>query len=151
MNKWIVFQLLNHVWLFETSWTAAHQASLSSTISWSLLKFMSIESVMPSNHLILCHPPLLLPSVFPSIRAFPNDTFQLYVAHNTRISILSGGSPQAPCHQTQVGDRFLDWSFWGPWVHSLWQYLQGRCWGRGERRLQVITRGIGRWTGENLI
>ena len=107
----VVVQSMSHVRLFATPWTAAHQASLSSTISWSLLKFMSIESVMPSNHLILCHPPLLLPSVFPSIRAFPNDTFQLYVAHNTRISILSGGSPQAPCHQTQVGDRFLDWSF----------------------------------------
>ena len=52
-----------------TSWTAAHQASLSFTISQSLLKFMSIESVMPSNHLILCHP-LLLPSIFPSIRVF---------------------------------------------------------------------------------
>ena len=55
-----------------TPWTAAHQASLSFTISRSLLKFMSIESVMPSNHLILCHPLLLLPSVFPSIRVFSN-------------------------------------------------------------------------------
>ena len=52
-------------------WTAAHQASLSFTISWSLLKLMSIKSVMPSNHFILCHPLLLLPSIFPSIRVFP--------------------------------------------------------------------------------
>ena len=54
-----------------TPWIAAHQASLSITNSWSLLKLMSIESVMPSNHLILCHPVLLLPSIFPSIRVFP--------------------------------------------------------------------------------
>ena len=56
--------------LFATPWTAAHQASLSFSISWSLLKLISIESVMPSNHLILCHPLLLLPSIFPSIRVF---------------------------------------------------------------------------------
>ena len=61
-------QLLNHVQLFATPWTAAYQASLSVTNSWSFFKFMSIESVMPSNHLILCHPLFLLPSVFPSIR-----------------------------------------------------------------------------------
>ena len=63
-------QLLSHVRLFATPWTAAHQAFLSFTISQSLLKFMSIELVMPSNHLILCHP-LLLPSIFSSIRYFP--------------------------------------------------------------------------------
>ena len=61
-------QQLSHVQLFETPWTATHPASLSITTSQSLLKLMSIESVMPSNHLILCHPLLLLPSVFPSIR-----------------------------------------------------------------------------------
>ena len=59
--------------VFATPWTAAHQASLSFTISWSWLKLMSIESVMPSNHLILCHPLLLLPSIFPSIRVFSNE------------------------------------------------------------------------------
>ena len=57
-----------------TPWTAARQASLSITSSWSLLKFMSIESVMPSNHFILCHPLLLLPSIFPSIRVFSNES-----------------------------------------------------------------------------
>ena len=57
-----------------TSWTAAHQASLSFPISQSLLKFMSIESVIPSNHLILCHRLLLLPSIFPSVRVFPNES-----------------------------------------------------------------------------
>ena len=55
-----------------TPWTAAHQATLSITNSWSLLKLMSIESVMPSSHLILCHPLLLLPSILPSIRVFSN-------------------------------------------------------------------------------
>ena len=66
-------QWFSHVWLFATPWTAARQASLSITNSWSPLKLMSIESVMPSNHLIPCHP-LLLPSIFPSIRVFSNES-----------------------------------------------------------------------------
>ena len=69
-----LIQLLSHVWLFLTPWTAARQASLSITNFWSLLKLMPIESVMPSNHLILCHPLLLLPSIFPSIRVFSNES-----------------------------------------------------------------------------
>ena len=60
--------------LFVTPWTAARQASLSFTISWSLLKLMCIELVMPSNHLVLCHPLLLLPSIFPSIRVFSSES-----------------------------------------------------------------------------
>ena len=68
----LVVQLLSHVQLSANPWTAAHQASLSFTTSQSLLKLMSIESVMPSNHLILCHHLLLPPSVFPSIRVFSN-------------------------------------------------------------------------------
>ena len=67
-------QSLSRVQLFETPWTATHQASLSITNSWSLLKLMSTESVMPSNHLILCHTLLLLPSIFPSIRVFSNES-----------------------------------------------------------------------------
>ena len=67
-------QLLSHVRLLVIPWTAAHQASPSFTIFQSLLKLMSIESVMPSNHLILCHPLLLLPSIFPSIRVFSNES-----------------------------------------------------------------------------
>ena len=67
-------QSLSHVLLFETPWTAAHQVSLSITDSQSLLKLMSIESMMPSNHLTLCHPLLLLPSIFPSIRFFSNES-----------------------------------------------------------------------------
>ena len=70
----VVVQSLSCVCLFATPWTAAHQASLSFTISWSLNKLMSIESVMPSIYLILCHPLVLLPSVFPSIRVFSNES-----------------------------------------------------------------------------
>ena len=67
-------QLLSHVWLFATQWIATHQASLSITNSWSLLKLMPIESVMPSSHLILCCPLLLLPSIPPSTRVFTNES-----------------------------------------------------------------------------
>ena len=67
-------QLLSCVWIFLIPWTAVRQASLSITNSQSLLKLMSFEMVMPSNHLILCHPHLLLPSVFPSIRVFSNES-----------------------------------------------------------------------------
>ena len=73
-DKVVVVQLVSHVRLFVTPWTAAHQASLFITSSWSLLKLMSIESVMPSNHLILCCPFLLLSSIFPSIRVFPSES-----------------------------------------------------------------------------
>ena len=65
-----VVQLLSLVKVFETPWTAGWQASLSITNSWSLLKITSIESMVPSNHLILCHPFLLLPSIFPRVRGF---------------------------------------------------------------------------------
>ena len=67
-------QLLSRVWLFVTPWTAARQASLSITNSQSLLKLMSIKSVLPSNHLIFCRPLLFLPSIFPSIRVFSNES-----------------------------------------------------------------------------
>ena len=68
------FQSLSHVWLFATPWTAARQASLSITNSWNLPKLMPIESVMPSKHLILYHPLLLLSSIFPSITVFSNES-----------------------------------------------------------------------------
>ena len=70
----VVVQLLSCVPLFATPWTAAHQPSMSFTISQSLLRLMSIESVMPSNHLILGHPLLLPPSIFPSVRVFSNES-----------------------------------------------------------------------------
>ena len=75
----VVVQSLSPVRLFVTAWTAAHQASPSFTISWSLLKLMSIESVMPSNHLILCHPLLLLPSVFARQGAYYSLILSLFL------------------------------------------------------------------------
>ena len=73
-SRFVVIQSLSRVWFFATPWTTAHQASLSFTISRSLLKHMSIELVMPSNHLILRHPYFLLPPIFPSIRVLPNQS-----------------------------------------------------------------------------
>ena len=73
-NSTVVVQLLSHVQLFATLWTATHQASLSFTTSQSLLKHMPTYSVMLSNHFIFCHPLLLLPSIFPSIRAFSSES-----------------------------------------------------------------------------
>ena len=75
MEKIGSVQSLNHVWLFVTPWTAAHQASLSTTNSQSLIKLISIESVMPSNHLILSRPLLLLPQSFPASGSFPMSQF----------------------------------------------------------------------------
>ena len=72
--KGLQFSSLSHIRLFATPWTVACQDFLSNTNSWSLLKLMSIESVIPSNHLILCHPLLLLPSIFPSIRVFSSES-----------------------------------------------------------------------------
>ena len=74
IDIYTVVRSLNHVWLFVTPWPAARQPSLSFTISQSLLKLMSIESVMPSNHLTLCLPLLLPPSIFPSSRVFSNES-----------------------------------------------------------------------------
>ena len=73
----LVVQLLSRVWLFVTPWSATHQTPLSFTVSWNLLKLTSVESMMPSNHLIFCHPLLLLPSIFPSIRVFANESVLL--------------------------------------------------------------------------
>ena len=73
-NVFSAVQFLSHVWLFVTLLTTAHQASLSITNIWSLPKRMSLESVMPSNHLILCCPLLLLPSIFPSIMVFSQES-----------------------------------------------------------------------------
>ena len=70
LKAFSIAQPLSCVWLFATPWTATPQASLSFTISWSLLKLIPIELVMPSKYLALCHPPFLLPSVFPSVRSF---------------------------------------------------------------------------------
>ena len=103
----LVVQPLSHVQLFAIPWTAAHQASLSITSSRSLLKLMSIESVMPSNHLILCHPLLLLPSIFPSIRVF--QISQLFASG----SQTTGVSASAPVLPMNIPDLFLlGWTGW---------------------------------------
>ena len=85
-------QSLSHVELFATSWTAAHQASLSITNSWSLLKLVSSDLVMPSNHLILCCPLLLQPSIFPSIRVFSSES-ALCIRWPKYLSFSFGISP----------------------------------------------------------
>ena len=88
-----VVQLLNRVWLTVMPWTAAHQASLSSTSSQSLLKLMSIESVMTSNHLILCRPLLLQPLTFPSIRVFSNESVLLIRWSKYKVSASASVLP----------------------------------------------------------
>ena len=93
-----VVHLLSHVWLFATPWTAPHQASLSFTISWSLLKLMSIESVILSKCLILCCPLILLPSIFPSIQVFSNE---LAPRNELAAKVL----------ELQLQHRFFQWIF----------------------------------------
>ena len=86
-------QSLSHVQLFVTPWTAALQASLSITNSWSSPKLMSIESVMPSNHLILCRPLLLLPSIFPSSGSFQMSQLFVSVGQNIGVSASTSVLP----------------------------------------------------------
>ena len=110
VQKFSSDQLLSLVWLFVTPWTAARQASLSITSSWSSPKPMSIESVNPSNHLILCHPLLFPPSVFTSIRIFFNESVlgircksigvsasTLVLPRTPRIDLLQDGLVGSPC------------------------------------------------------
>ena len=94
LQVFLAVQSLSHVWLFVTPRTAAHQASLSFTI-WeqSLFKFMSIELVMPSNHLILCHSFLLMPSIFPSIRIFSKSQFSASGGQSMRVSASASVLP----------------------------------------------------------
>ena len=100
-------QLLSSVQLFVIPWTAAHQASQSITNSWRLLKLMSIESVMPSNHLILCCPLLLLPSIFPRIRVFSNESVLHIGGQSTGVSALASVLPM------NIQDWFpLEWTSW---------------------------------------
>ena len=100
MRDLVVVQSINCIQLFATPWTAAHQASLSFTLSRSLLKLMSIELMMPSNHLILGHPLLLLPSIFPSIMAFSSES-ALYIRQ-----------PNSQIHSQKV-HWWLPGSSWG--------------------------------------
>ena len=105
-------QLLSCVWLFMTPWTAARHACLSITDSWSLLKLMSLESVMPSNHLILCHPLLFLCSIFPSIRIFSSESilsirWPKYWSFSFNIS---------PSNQDSGTDFLKDWLVGSPCI-----------------------------------
>ena len=100
------FQSLSRVRLFATPWITAHQASLSITNSWSSLKLMSIESVMPSSHLILCHPLLLLPPIPPSIRVFSNES-ALHIRWPKYWSFSFGISPSSE-HPGLISFR-MDW------------------------------------------
>ena len=103
----VQFHSLSRVWLFATPWTAAQQASLSTTNSQSLLKLMSIESVIPSNHLILCQPLLLPPSIFPSIRVFSNE---LVLASGGQSIGVSASASVLPMN---IQDGFpLGWTGW---------------------------------------
>ena len=94
------FQCLSRIWLFAAPWTAAHQASLSTTNSRSLLTLMFTESVIPCNHLILCHPLLLLPSIFPSIRVFSMNQFFASGGQRIRVSASASVIPM------NIQDRF---------------------------------------------
>ena len=109
-------QSLSCVQLFVTLWTAARQASLSITNTWSLLKLMSIESVMPSNHLILCRPLLLPPSIFPSIRVFSDESvFHIKWRKDWGFSFSISPSSE---HPGLISFR-MDWL--GPWSPSVSQ------------------------------
>ena len=107
-------QLPSHVQLFSTPWTAALQASLSITNTWSLLTLMSIELVMPSNHLILYHPLLFLPSIFPSIRVFPMSQF--FISSGQSI----GSSASASVPPMNIQD-------WFPLGRTGWISLQSKA------------------------
>ena len=102
-----IFSCSVHVQIFVTPWTAARQASLSIINAWNLLKLTSIELVMPSNYLILCHPLLLLPSIFPSIRVFSNDSVLRIRWPKIGVSALASVLPM------NIQDWFpLGWTGW---------------------------------------
>ena len=112
-----VVQSFSHVQLFATPLSAPHQASLSFTISWSLIKFMSIESVMPFNHLILCLPLILLPSILPSIRVFSNE-LTLCIFQGASIFSFHGFSHNLQWYEAQENKSlsfFLFFPIYLPW------------------------------------
>ena len=122
-EMFVVVQSLSCVWLFATPWTTACQASLSLTISQSLLKLMSFESVMPSNHLVLCQSLLLLPSIFPSIRVFSNEsTLEMFrglcqCVRSISWLLLVLGGPQLV--DWLPGYVFLGYDLWDSFGHGV--------------------------------
>ena len=118
----VTVQPLSRVQLFATPWTAARQASLSITNSQSLLRLMSIESVMPSHHFLLCRPLLLLPSILPSIRSFPRNWLftsgdQIIPALQTRSSVPFSHIPHIHALIRHISLSLFDL------LHSVWQTL----------------------------
>ena len=121
-------QSLSGIWLFATPWTAAHQASLPITNSRSLLKLMSIESVMPSSHLILCHPLLLLPSIFPSIGSFQMSQLFTSGGQHTGVSASASVIPMS----------IQDWS---PLEWTGWISLQSKGFSRVREAVRIGGKG----------
>ena len=115
--KRVVGQLLSHVWLFATTWTEEHQASLFFTITQSLLKLMPINSVMSSNHLILCHPLLFLHSIFPSIRVFSNES-ALHIRWTKYSASTSDKVFRVSASTSILPKNTQDWSplGWTSWI-----------------------------------
>jgi len=106
-RKFSSVQSLSHIWLFATPWTTAHQASLFITNSWSLLRLMSIKSVMPSSHLILCRPLLLPPSIFPALASFLMSQFYSSGGQSIGVSASASVLPMS------IQDLFpLGWTGW---------------------------------------
>ena len=112
-------QWLSCAQLFVTPWTAVHQAFLSITNTWSLLKLMSIESVMPSNHLILCSPLLLLHSIFLSIRSFQMSQFITSGGQSMRVSASASVLPRNTQNWSHLGWTFI-YLPGGKWIPSEW-------------------------------
>ena len=126
-------QSLSRVWLFATPWTAEHQTFLSITNSQSFLKVMSIKSVMPSNHLILCHPLLRLPSIFPSIRVFSNESVWKFAiwGHAHRGKAES-------CWSIRAG---MSLSAWGSWGH----FTEGAVSTSEDKQGKAFKKSISGW------
>ena len=125
--KFVVVQILSHVWLFATPYSVAPQASLSCTISWSLLKLISIESVMPSNHLILLCPLLLLPSIFPSIRIFSNKSvLRIYIygcihtAGCLLFSLKKKGNADTYYNMVEPWGHYAEWKDDSSMIPLMW-------------------------------
>ena len=153
----LLIRSLSCVWLFVTPQTAAHQVSLPFITSWSLFKHISIESVMPSNHLLLCHPLLLLPSTFPSIRVFSNESahrirgpkywrfsFSFSISPSSewilRVDFLQNGLVWSPCgprdsQESSPTPQFESINFlsltllYGPTLTSIHDYWKNHSFG----------------------
>ena len=133
--KWFlrtVVQSLSHIQLFVTSWTIAHQAFLSFTISWSLLRLMPTELVMPSKHLIFCYPLLLLPSIFPSIRVFSNES----ALHIRWPKYCNFSFSISPSNEYSMHPWCLDIGF------SVLEWMNEQMVGSGAREVSQHVKGI---------